>query len=493
LKGVVYFPAIQSTLMGVPVPAFKTLGDARGKCVKTGANAWLFYLLTGLFVIAPLPLGSNRPWAWQALAGCGFLLLAALLFAWMRGKMPLTAPLRGRPIRVATGLLLMVVVWIFCQTIPLPPSWVAALSPKTFKVYQAARAVVPADGLYMPLSLNRDATFAAGLRSLFLLAMFLLLLHCLESRSRLKIFCLVIVLSGFFQAVYGSFMALSGSGHFLGGQDAARGTFVNRNHLAGYLEMTSALGMGLLLMAGRHGSWRHGLPGALRILLSKKALVRLMLIIMVAGLILTRSRMGNAAFFSSLLLTGLLAVVLSQYFRKIGVYSLLLSVLLVDVLLLGQWFGLEELAERIQQTSLIIEQRDEVGAYNMSLVGDFWLTGAGAASFIDIFPAYSDENLGVLYDHAHNDYLELLGELGVMGFIPLSAFVIIGFWQALRMLRCSRHSHAKAIGFSGCMGIISLSIHSTVDFNLQIPANAMLFISIFAIVYASRRISKDTA
>lgn len=456
------------------------------QAVETGQNTSLFYALTGLFVIAPLPLGSNRPWAWLVLTGCSFLLLAAWMFAWMRGETPARTALNARPARAAVGLLGMSVVWIFCQAAPLQPSWVATLSPQAFNTYQAARAVVPTDSLSMSLSLNRDATFATGLRSLFLIAMFLLLVQCLDSRRRLRVFCLVIVMSGFFQAVYGSFTALSSL-------NVASGSFINRNHLAGYLEMALALGMGLLLMAGGHGSDRHRLRGVLRLLLSGKALVRLMLVMMVAGLILTRSRMGNTAFFSSLLLTGLLAVVCSRHFRRTGVYLLLLSVVLVDVFLLGQWIGLEKVAQRIQQTSLATEQRDEVDIYSVPLVEDFWLTGTGAGSFMSVFPAYSEENLGALYDHAHNDYLELLGELGLIGFIPLALFVVLSFCQALRMLGCPHRSHARAVGFGGCMGIISIIIHSTVDFNLQIPANAMLFIAVIAIVYAAQHISKDTA
>ena len=147
-----------------------------------------------------------------------------------------------------------------------------------------------------------------------------------------------------------------------------------------------------------------------------------MVIMMVAGLILTRSRMGNTAFFSSLLLTGLLAIVFSKHFRTTGDLVLLFSIVLVDVFLLGQWFGLEKVAERLRQTTLVSEQRDEVDIYVVPLVGDFWLTGAGAGSFMHVFPAYAEEDLGALYDHAHNDYLELLGELGVIGFVPLSAF-----------------------------------------------------------------------
>ena len=473
--------------------------DSKAHGAGAGKNAPLFYALIGLYLAAPLPLGGNRAWAWLALAGCGFLLSAAWAYAWMSGRMPLSPALRGRPARAAVGLLLVVAAWMFCQTLPLPPAWVAALSPQTFKLYQAARAVVPPDGLPMPLSVDREATLAAGLRSLFFITVFLLLLQCLDSRRRVKMFCLAMVLSGFLQAVHGSFMALSGVDYlfFLGKhteQGVATGTFVNRNHLAGYLEMALAFGMSLLLMKGRRGASGPGrFRGAIRLMLSNKALIRLMLVIMVSGLILTRSRMGNTAFFSSLLLTGLLAVAFSPHFRTKRVCLLLASIVLVDIFMLGQWFGLEAVAHRLAQTSLATEQRDDVDIYAVPLVEDFWLTGAGAGSFIHVFPAYAEAELGALFDHAHNDYLELLGELGVIGFVPLSAFVVLGFCQAVRMLKCLRHTQARAVGFGSCMGIISMGLHSSVDFNLQIPANAMLFLAVIAIAYSVQQVSNNSS
>jgi len=250
--------------------------------------------------------------------------------------------------------------------------------------------------------------------------------------------------------------------------------------------------MVLLLKAGRLGSMQGGLRGVLRMVLSEKALVRLMVIMMVAGLILTRSRMGNTAFFSSLLLTGSLAVIVSRPFRTKRMVLLLSSIVLVDVLLLGQWFGLEKVAERLRETSFETEHRDEVDVYAVPLVQDFWLTGAGAATFEHIFPSYGKANLGVSYDHAHNDYLELLSELGVVGFIPISLIVVLGFYQSLLSLKCVTHSHVRAIGFGACMAIISLCMHSTVDFNLQIPANAMLFLGVIATVLVVQYAGKNS-
>jgi O-antigen ligase len=202
---------------------------------------------------------------------------------------------------------------------------------------------------------------------------------------------------------------------------------------------------------------------------------------MVIGLILSRSRMGNAAFFNSLLITGLFACGVSSSFRRPGVYVLLISLVVIDIFLLGRWFGLEKVVERLEQTSLATEGRDDVLYYAVPMLKDFIWTGTGAGTFYYVFPQYAGEPQMSGYDHAHNDYLELLSDLGVIGFSALVGVVLLSLWQAIKALRHPRSSFVRGMGFAGFMGMLSLLIHSAVDFNLQIPANAMLFIAMLAL------------
>ncbi|WP_198265036.1 hypothetical protein [sulfur-oxidizing endosymbiont of Gigantopelta aegis] len=145
--------------------------------------------------------------------------------------------------------------------------------------------------------------------------MFLLLI---KSTQRLRLFAWVIVISGVFQAVYGSVMTLSGIEYgFFVEKDTYRGvatgTFVNRNHLAGYLEMSLAIGVGLListLYETQAGNWREFFRRILGSILGGKIRLRIALALMVIALVLTHSRMGNSAFFISLTLMGILYLVL---------------------------------------------------------------------------------------------------------------------------------------------------------------------------------------
>jgi O-antigen ligase len=150
------------------------------------------------------------------------------------------------------------------------------------------------------------------------------------------------------------------------------------------------------------------------------------------------------------------------------------------MLLLGSWFGIEKVVQRIENTSASSESRDEVVQALFPMIKDFNWFGSGAGTFWYAFPPYVNGNFGG-YDHAHNDYLELLSDLGYIGVAFLAGLVLISLWQALLALRYQKSSLVRGMGFAGFMGALSLLIHSSVDFNLQIPANAMLFIAMLAI------------
>ncbi|MCI0561853.1 MAG: O-antigen ligase family protein, partial [Nitrososphaera sp.] len=456
----------------------------------------LFTSLMGLFVLAPLPLGSNREWAWLTLSGLSFLLMALWCRAYILGRLRIPETFRSMDTKAAVLLFLGAALWICFQIVPLPSDLVTKLAPSIAAFYHAAYAVIQPDAPpdYLYLTLDRGATLHTALRSLAYWCLFLLVLLVVNNRHRLKIFCYTIVASGFFQAVYGSIMTLSGLEYLLFTKKYAyvgfaTGTFVNRNHLAGYLEMALAIGIGLLLMTGKEKAvdpssrWRGRAREILRLLLSQKAILRLMMVVMVVGLILSRSRMGNVAFFTSLLITGCIAIAFSKPFRRVPIYILLSSIVAIDIYLLGVWFGLEEVAQRLEQTHLSTEHRDEVIEYAIPMIEDFWLSGTGAGTFIYVFSAYVKENFGAVYDHAHNDYLELVSELGVIGFSLLCVFTLLSLFKSFMALRDPANDFVRATGFAGFMGTLSLLIHSTADFNLYIPANAMLFIAILALPF----------
>jgi O-antigen ligase len=450
----------------------------------------VFYGYLLLLFWAPLPFGSNRIWGGALL----FLLVAFLsvvLFVGVLCRKVHLAHIRLQAISVPVVLLLIVQLWLWFQTLPLPIEWLRVLSPMAAQWYgDVARA---------PLSLDAEATRFHALLSCTYLCGFLLTTLLVSSPRRLHRFLAVITASGVFQAMYGSLMTVSGLewGFFVekySGVGVATGTFVNRNHLAGYLVMTLAAGIGLLLSrleVGSLGSGRALLRSALKFVLGGKFLLRLSLAMMVIGLVLTRSRMGNLAFFVALISAGAVYVFSSRKLAPYKAVLLLVSVALIDLLIVGRWFGIEEVAQRLVATSVATESRDEVATLSMGIIQDYFWTGSGAGTFYTSFPYYSDARLlGDFYSHAHNDLVELAGDLGVPAFMALAAFLLLTLREGVHLQGQLRSTWEKGVGFSAVM-VVGWGIgHSLADFNLYIPANAFTFVALLALPWSVKAFEK---
>ncbi|WP_227819802.1 O-antigen ligase family protein [Marinobacterium aestuarii] len=435
-----------------------------------------------LLVWLPLPLGSNQEWS----NGLFVLLTALLGGLWGLQKLypgaagNSGARQRGSALRKSIKPALpLFVLLVLCQL------WVCVQ-------------------LISGISLDTGASIQYLMLGCAYALLFLLIVGLFHTRSRLTLLLGVLVVSGTVQAFYGSLMTLSGIEWLLSGPKTsyigtATGTFVNRNHLAGYLEMTLACGIGLLLALrdGRSFRWRH----LLELLMGPKARLRLALVIMVIALVMTRSRMGNTAFFASLLIVGGLFVMLNREHRlRNGL--ILASLILIDVLVISQYFGLEKLKDRLINTQLqdqvvngevvsrANEIRDDLYIYAWPQLQQNPLTGSGAGSFEASFQRYPGEEIRAHFDHAHNDYLQFAIEYGAIGMLPLVFFVLGALYHALKALWRRESWYRSGVGFGAAMGIIALMIHSATDFNLQIPANAATFITLCAIAVLANSHSK---
>lgn len=435
-----------------------------------------FLLVAVLFVLVwlPLPLGSNRDWA----IGLFVLLMGALAGIWaltqLRGE---SVPSSQKTLNAALpmlALLLLTQAWVAVQ-------WLGGLS------------------------VDNGATFQYLMLGLAYSLLFLLVVSLFHTRRRLTLLLATLVVSGTLQAFWGAFMTLSGIEWLLVGPKTsyfgdATGTFVNRNHLAGYLEMTLACGIGLLmaLRDGRPFSW----VGLLELLMGPKARLRLALVIMVIALVMSHSRMGNAAFFSSLLLVGGLFVLIEKE-NRLRNGLILASIIIIDLLVISQYFGLDKLKDRLVNTRLsdvvvdgeVVQQanelRGDVFGYSIPLLLERPLVGQGAGSFEAVFPKYPGEDIRLHFDHTHNDYLQFVIEFGLIGTLPLATFILLALWYALKALWRRESVYRSGVGFGAAMGIIALLIHSSTDFNLQIPANAATLVVLCAIAVLAGSHSKE--
>src|SRR5437762_1468628 len=397
---------------------------------RAPADRFLFHAFLALLLWIPLPFGSNVAWASSFMEAWVFLIAGLWLVQYYRGRVSLSRPfVRAWPV---TACLLATLLWVLVQALPLPAGALGLLSPRALAIHSSTHS-------YPSLSLDVHATRQAALQTLAYLFFFCLTLLLVNSRPRIRLLAQALIVGGVFQAAYGSLMTLAGLEHgvFIDRQDpgVATGTFINRNHLAGYLEMCLAAGVGLMLAelsSTRAVGWRDSARQLLRTLLGNKARVRLALVVMVTGLVLTRSRMGNTAFFASLTGVGcfyLLAV------RKLSgrTITFFASLLIIDLLVVGNFFGLEKVVERIQQTSMQREDRYDTDRDALAMLRDFPLTGIGAGAFYAVYPMYTSAVLVTAFTrHAHDDYLQFACEFGLVFAALLGAVVLASLWTAIR-------------------------------------------------------------
>lgn len=415
-------------------------------------------LLSFIIIWAPIPLGSNRIWAWSILHSL-----------------------------IAVAVLLHCVV-AFQQRQPLwRERWIGRFLavPAFTALYMWLQWLDVIPGLS-----TADAYHTAMLaqRTFYLLLFLWLLCQYTDSVARMKAVLIAIVTAGCIQACYGSMINLAGleQSPLFGviEADKARGSFVYQNHYANYLALCLSMAIGWMISELNvdkvSGSRKAKLREAVSTLLSAKMLLRLAVIIMIIGLILSRSRMGNSAFFVGLGITALLAIFCYKKPPRL-LKPLVLSIFVLDLLIVGAMFGVEKVKQRLAETSFAGETRDEVVLHSLPLLQQHWLTGSGAGSFYTVFPAQQQGVYTGFYDHAHNEYLQFSIELGIPLTLLLGAWQLYALWLCIQTMRTRNTRLYKGVAFGAMMANLHMLLHNTVDFNLQAPANALLFVSILAL------------
>ncbi len=405
----------------------------------------------GLLVIwAPIPLGSNRPWAWAILEIAIAFIFALHLIDYLKKPFPLSH-----------------LKWQLPYLLPL----IIFQCYLTLQTWQILPSIDPNQTSVM---LNKGLAYTCWAY---------LLLTYIRTSDNMQKMLLAVIVSGALQATYGVMLNLLDipASPIIGMNEGgrARGSFVYQNHFANYLGLCLALGLGLLMSQLSSRSqpvqFKVMMTELISNILTSKFLIRLALVVMVIGLVLSRSRMGNAAFFTALIGVSLFAV---WFYKRPPTLlkPLVISILVLDVLVIGSMFGLEKLKQRYAETSFTSEARDEVVRDSLPILQQHWLTGTGSGSFYGIFPSYQPAAYSGFYDHAHNDYLQFAIEVG----IPITAF--LGLWLIFLLVRAARvmmraeQKIERGCCFGAAMAIIYMLVHMTVDFPLQSPANTLLFI-----------------
>jgi O-antigen ligase len=254
------------------------------------------------------------------------------------------------------------------------------------------------------------------------------------------------------------------------------GPYVNRNHFAGFVELVIPFALVPLVM----GMVRR----------ERMMVVGLFALIPMVALLLSASRGGIISFAFELMILGVLLWIrkTSAKFVLTGGVVLLLSILAVS------WIGVGKLVERFasyKSLDVTVGKRASMRKDAWHIFLDHPVLGTGLGTLQIVFPAYETLYDGKVVNHAHDDYVEILAEAGILGGICSTWFLAILLFESLKGIRNLRSSFNSALNLSGLIGCCGILVHSLVDFNLHIPANALLFF--VAAHLASARIQSDSA
>ncbi|MCU0244554.1 MAG: O-antigen ligase family protein [Acidobacteria bacterium] len=416
----------------------------------------LEYGLLALLLWSPLPAASVEAWAVFGVELAVAVLAAAWVLADPKPRLnPHLPPLlkRTRPLAAAVfGFLLL-------QVLPLPVAAVRLLAPAAVRFRELYDPGF-AGRRFTTLSVSPSTTVR---EALFLAALFLLgwlVLRAAGRGRRIRAVIVTLVVSG----------------------------VVNGNHFSGYLEMIIPLALGLAV--ARMNMMTFGVQGfreKVRLWTSKGVLGTALLFaaaaVMALAILLSNSRSGVVVLaFTVFLFFGLTVVSYSRLgFRQPWVGRAIRATVLA-VTVMAVLAGVGSTVRRFALDDILHEDRPLYWANTADMIGDFPVFGTGLGTFASAYNAYETRLGGdMALIHAHNDYLELAAELGVLGALLLLGLVLSLAVRAFLVWRGRRNAQARALALGGIVSLAGAGLHAFTDFNFHIPANMVLFTVILAL------------
>ncbi|MBC7364465.1 MAG: O-antigen ligase family protein [Candidatus Aminicenantes bacterium] len=452
----------------------------------------IFIFLCLIIFLLPLPFGGTEEWAVFGLELIVFSLGLVYFFSQLCSKQINQQPDRSTlPLPVLILLLLFLFISII-QIIPLPQSWLKVISPSTLAWRKTLVELnLAAESKYQTISLSPWSSAYEMVKFIAYGIFAFLLSKVVDSKSRIKTLSLVLIAAGLFQALYGMSEHFGGThriftwvNRYYAG--SAFGTFVNRDHYSAFLEMIFPLSLGYFLVRANYFSLRPGLSWRQRLAafgqenLQKSLLFILPPLIIGVGLVFSRCRSGIIIFlisFSLMMLILSLSRISGRHRTEKKLVRLVFSLVLLAAILIG----INPVLERFTNEGLIDNNRLLYYRYTINLIRDFPVAGTGLGTYVKAINPYLEKNFGVIISHAHNDYLEVLAESGLLGG---GLLILAGFWLLVFLFKkwaSVRHPLGRGLGLGALMGILAIFLHSLTDFSLRMPGNVLLWISLFVL------------
>lgn len=429
-----------------------------------------FRILIALLLFAPLFYAGNYPPPLMVLELMA-LVLAVLLFrnknAWQ--QIP----------KMYWIFVLCIFLLPLIHLVPLP--YVLWRLLPGHEGYSASLTAIDAVHGMRAFSMVPSATEYAWLALLPSLTVFLATLSV--SREQLKTAVTVFMVMAAFQGLLGLMQYGAGPDSILRPFDRglhAQGTYMNRDHLAGLLEMALPIGLALLTVSlGRHHTPRRhvrSLRQKFALLteahVNKAAVYGFACLLILLALIFTHSRTGNMLAMVVILLS---AVTFATRLGGRNVYGLIGSFIAVGLMLAIE-IGMVPVLNRFIQQDPLQDGRWIIFEGTLRAIGEFFPLGSGAGTFAEVYPRFHPGGFDdVFVNYAHNDYLEWIMEGGILAALMIVLFFVLYFARWAKVWRNGEWRQLNFIQVGAGIGIFAMLLHTFLDFNLHIPANQIYF------------------
>lgn len=445
-----------------------------------------YTLFLGTLIFAPLAFGSVETWSIAIVESLVFLTSLICFFETRH---------TSKPLLEVPGIfpLFLLTLFIWFQLIPLPPAIVHFISPSIYDAYFPILNIQE-NNFWIPLTVNQKSTLLEGLRITSYAFFYIITVQLLSHKEFLTktvqiVTGLAIVIA--FLAILQKFTspdliywfrAVPGNTHPVG-------PWIYRNHYAGFMELLFPLVLALFFYYRPNFHDQQSFRSkAVSMLSAPGSNVHFFLgfsvILILTSIFIGLSRGGIIATNISFFLFLILLTKKSTHSGKI-----LPFVIFCCVLLATTWFGWEPILARFNtittETGSIVTDRFPIWMDCIPLVKDFFLTGSGFGTFIHVFSQYNNLPASTVFDHAHNDYLELITDGGLIGFFLAAWFVVTIFRNGIKQLSIRRESYSILLIIGALTASFSILIHSITDFNMHNGANGLYFFFVCGVLISA--------
>ncbi len=440
----------------------------------TLASRFAFLIICIAIVLSALVYGTVHYWALAVFSLGAFAIFTLWVFdGWSLGVLRISR----NPLQLALlGILALGAV----QLLPL-------------------RSSAAGSGLAVPavrsLSLDPYSTRLFLVQTAALFIYFAAVLVFTDTPHRLRILVRTITIFGFFLAIFGLTQSFTSPNKVYWvrelAQSSAFGPFINRHHFAGYMELTIALPLGLIFAGS--------------VETEKRFIYLFAAGLMAVALVMTNSRGGIISLVAEVLfLTAVGGFRKRRHKRteaKPGVISsasvrtvlalVLIVVVLAGVVLLGGEGALSRFVGTVN-TDDPTTGRTHFWSVTIDIIKAHPILGTGLGAFGLVYTHYDSRNGLFRLEQAHNDYLQILSDGGIIGAALALFFVIILFRQAFAR-RESRDDFRRGVCIGALAGCFAVLVHSFFDFTLHTTSNALLFLILAALATMNGRVEQPQA